>query len=145
MALARGSHDRLAGPGPEGSGLELHDQLTLDAQQELVARLAVPAAVEASGTRVKDRHAVHRAELRVHPCGRCTERSWIARERIAKAHLLTHARIVAHKHERTRLAAGPSVCADGCASAGSRSRAWSRSRRERDRHGSRSRTRDACG
>jgi hypothetical protein len=94
MALARRDEDRLAWPCRERPRFELHDQLALEHEKELVARLTVPAPVEPSGARMQDRHTVDRADLRVRPCGRRAQWRLIGGERVPEADLSAHARIV---------------------------------------------------
>src|SRR5216117_313397 len=70
MPLARRNEDRLTRSSRERTRVEFDDELPVENEQELVAGLVMPAAVEPSRPRVQDRYAVHRAELGVCPPGR---------------------------------------------------------------------------
>ena len=63
MPLARGDVDGLTRSGREWTRFELDDELALEHQKELVARLSMPSSVQRSAARVQDRDAVHRAKL----------------------------------------------------------------------------------
>jgi len=47
--------------------IELDDKLALEHEKELVARLSMPAAVQSSGARVEDGHAIYCAKLGIRP------------------------------------------------------------------------------
>ena len=99
MPFAGRDEDRLAWPGRERPRLELHDELAFDDEEELVARLTMPASVEPSGAGMEDGDPVHRPDLRIRPRGRSAQRRRIGRERLAKADLSAHGRIVDEKED----------------------------------------------
>src|SRR5205823_7583049 len=63
VPFARRDEDRFTRPGRERTRVELDYQLALEHDEELVARLTMPAAVELSRPRMEDGYAVHRPEL----------------------------------------------------------------------------------
>ena len=87
MTLAGTDEDRLAGTRRQRSVVELDGQLASEHEEELVAVLAVPAAIESSIPGMQHGLAVHDGELRVDPVGRRPERRWIGLQRLLKTDL----------------------------------------------------------
>src|SRR5438309_4375708 len=95
MTLACRDEDPLTGSGRERPRIEFDDELALEHEEELVARLTMPGPIERSRPRVEDGYAVHHPDFGIRPRRRRAQRRRVGSQRGPQADLSAHARIVA--------------------------------------------------